>query len=71
MTGNRKTLRLGYELRTTVMDNLIFSLNATIPIFLTMVVGYILKQIHMLDEPFVKTLNKFNYNIVYSVQVKR
>lgn len=49
------------------MDNLIFSLNATIPIFLTMVVGYILKQIHMLDEPFVKTLNKFNYNITLPV----
>ena len=49
------------------MDNLIFSLNATIPIFLTMVVGYVLKQIHMLDEPFVKTLNKFNYNITLPV----
>lgn len=45
------------------MENLIFSLNATLPIFLTMVVGYILKQIHMLDEPFTKTLNKFNFSV--------
>ena len=45
------------------MDHLIFSLNATLPIFLTMVVGYVLKQIHMLDEHFVKVLNKFNFNI--------
>ena len=45
------------------MDHLIFSLNATLPIFLTMVVGYILKQFHMLDEHFVKVLNKFNFNI--------
>ena len=45
------------------MDHLIFSLNATLPIFLTMVVGYVLKQFHMLDEHFVKILNKFNFNI--------
>lgn len=49
------------------MEHLIFSLNATLPIFLTMVVGYILRQIHMLDEPFVKTLNTFNYNITLPV----
>ena len=45
------------------MENLLFSLNATIPVFLVMVIGYILKNLHLLDESFVKTLNKFNYNI--------
>lgn len=45
------------------MENLIFSLNATVPVFLVMVIGYILKNFKMMDEPFVKTLNKFNYNI--------
>ena len=45
------------------MENLIFSLNATVPVFLVMVIGYILKNLKMMDEPFVKTLNKFNYNI--------
>ena len=45
------------------MENLIFSLNVTLPIFLTIVIGYVLKRIHMLNESFVKTLNKFNFNI--------
>lgn len=45
------------------MESLIFSLNATVPIFLTMVVGYILKQIKMLDDHFVKILNTFNYKV--------
>lgn len=45
------------------MEQLMFSLNATIPIFLVMVIGYILKALHILDENFVKTLNSFNYKI--------
>lgn len=45
------------------MEHLFFSLNATIPIFLTMVIGYLLKQSKLMDESFVKTLNKFNYNV--------
>lgn len=49
------------------MSNLIFSLNATIPIFLTMVIGYILRQMHYMDDSFVSTLNKFNYNITLPV----
>lgn len=45
------------------MENLIFSLNATIPIFLVMVAGYIFRRIGMVDDGFVKVLNKFNYNV--------
>ena len=45
------------------MENLIFSLNATIPIFLVMVAGYLFRRTGMLDEGFVKVLNKFNYNV--------
>jgi predicted permease len=45
------------------MDNLIFSLNATIPVFLVIVIGYILKRIGMLSEAFVKDANKFNFNV--------
>ncbi len=45
------------------MGNLIFSLNVTLPIFLTIVVGYVLKRIKLLDDGFVKTLNKFNFDI--------
>lgn len=45
------------------MEHLIFSLNATIPIFLTMVIGWLFKQCRMIDEPFVKVLNKFNFQV--------
>ena len=53
------------------MEQLFFSLNATIPIFLTMMIGYFLKQIKMVDEPFIKTLNKLNYNVTLPVLVFR
>lgn len=49
------------------MEQLLFSLNATIPVFLVMVIGYIVKQLGVVDEPFVKTLNKFNYKITLPV----
>ncbi|MCI9072591.1 MAG: AEC family transporter [Lachnospiraceae bacterium] len=45
------------------MEQLQFSLNATIPIFLVMVTGYLLRRAHVVDEPFIKTLNSFNYKI--------
>lgn len=49
------------------MEQLFFSLNATVPVFLVMVIGYVLKQCRVVDEPFVKTLNKFNYKITLPV----
>ena len=45
------------------MDSLIFSLNATIPVFLVMVAGYILKQCGMISDEFVKCSNKFVFRI--------
>lgn len=53
------------------MEQLIFSLNATIPVFLVMVVGFVLKQLRVVDEPFVKTLNQFNYKITLPVLLFR
>ncbi|MGN1180639.1 MAG: AEC family transporter, partial [Suilimivivens sp.] len=53
------------------MENLIFSLNATIPIFLVMVIGYVLKNLKFLDESFVKTLNAFNFKITLPVLLFR
>lgn len=46
-----------------IMENLIFSLNATIPVFLTMVIGYLFKQCRLMNESFIKTLNKFNFQV--------
>lgn len=45
------------------MENFIYSINATIPVFLVMVIGYILKQIGMLDEHFAAKANKFNFKV--------
>lgn len=42
-----------------MLDNLIFSLNATIPIFLLMVLGFIFRKIGLFDEHFITKLNKF------------
>lgn len=45
------------------MENFIFSINVTFPIFLVMVIGYILKQIGMLNDDFVTVANKFNFKV--------
>lgn len=45
------------------MENFIYSVNVTFPIFLVMVIGYILKQIGMLNDNFVTVANKFNFKV--------
>ena len=45
------------------MDSFVFSLNATAPIFLIMVLGYILKQIGMLTEEFCKVANTYVFKV--------
>ena len=41
------------------MDNLIFSLNATVPIFLLMVLGFALRKLGLIDDVFASKMNKF------------
>ena len=53
------------------MEQLLFSLNATLPVFLVMVIGYVIKRLGIVDEPFVKTLNKFNFKITLPVLLFR
>ncbi len=45
------------------MDSLIYSLNATMPVFLIMVVGWVLKQIGILTDGFVASADKFNFKV--------
>ena len=45
------------------MSDFIFSINVTFPIFLVMVIGWVLHQIGMLDEHFVTVANKFNFRV--------
>lgn len=41
------------------MENLIFSFEATLPIFLTMALGMLFRKIGLMDEAFTAKLNKF------------
>lgn len=45
------------------MENFIYSVNVTLPIFLVMVIGYILKQMGMFNDNFVTAANKFNFKV--------
>lgn len=45
------------------MDSLIYSLNATMPVFLIMVIGCALRRTGMLSDGFVKSADKFNFKV--------
>lgn len=45
------------------MSNFLFSVNVTFPIFLVMVLGYVLRRIGMLNDNFVTVANKFNFKV--------
>lgn len=53
------------------MENFIYSVNATLPIFLVIVIGYVLKQIGMLNDEFVTVANKFNFKVTLPFLVFR
>ena len=53
------------------MSDFIFSVNVTFPIFLVMVIGWVLHQIGMLDEHFVSVTNKFNFQVTLPFMVFR
>ena len=52
-----------------MLDNLIFCLNATVPIFLLMVLGYIFKKTNIFNEPLTKGINSFVFKIALPVLV--
>lgn len=49
------------------MNNLLFCLNATVPVFLVMMAGYILRCMKMLDESFVNKLNHLNFKVTLPI----
>lgn len=51
------------------MENLIFSLNATMPVFLIMVLGYMLKKLNWIDEEFASKINSFVFHVPLPVLV--
>ncbi len=53
------------------MDNFIYSLNVTVPVFLVMVIGWALRQQGMLNDNFVTVSNKFNFQVTLPFMVFR
>lgn len=51
------------------MENLIFSLNATVPIFLLMVLGLFFQRIGWISESFAMEMNRFVFLIPLPVMV--
>lgn len=49
------------------MDNFIFSLNSTMPVFLLIVLGYVLRRIGVVGEHFVTETNRFNFVVTLPV----
>lgn len=52
-----------------MFDNLIFSLNSTMPLFLMMLLGYLLCRTKFLNDNFVSVANKFVYNVTLPVML--
>nr|WP_312577822.1 AEC family transporter [Sedimentibacter sp.] len=46
------------------MENLIFSINVVLPMFLIMCLGVFLRKINIFDEKFLKTANAFTFKVL-------
>ncbi|MEE1086409.1 MAG: AEC family transporter [Schaedlerella sp.] len=51
------------------MENLIFSLNATVPVFLLMLLGLLFRKIGWIDEVFALKMNRFVFLVPLPVKV--
>ena len=49
------------------MEDFIYSLNATMPIFLVMAAGYFLRRTGLLNENFVTVANRFNFKVTLPI----
>ena len=51
------------------MENFIFALNATIPVFSMILLGFFLQKIHFLNEPFNQTANAYVFRCALPVSL--
>lgn len=51
------------------MENLIFSLNATVPVFLMMILGLVFRKIGWIDDVFASKMNSFVFRVALPVMV--
>ncbi len=49
------------------MDNLIFCLNATVPVFLMMLLGFLFRQVGFVDKAFADKINGFVFKAALPV----
>lgn len=56
-------------MREKKMDNFVFSINATIPIFLVILLGWFLKKINLINDAFADTANKFVFKVSLPVML--
>lgn len=45
------------------MENFLFCLNATMPVFFLIVLGYLFRRVHLIDDHFVTQANKFVFAV--------
>lgn len=45
------------------MNHFMFALNATVPVFMVILIGYFLKKVHILNDNFIAPCNSFNFKI--------
>ena len=53
------------------MDNFLYSVNVTLPVFFVMLAGYLARRAGMLDDRFVSAANRFNFNVTLPVMLFR
>ena len=51
------------------MDSFIYSLNATVPIFLVMIVGWCIKKLGIIDDHFADVANKYVFKVALPVML--
>jgi len=52
-----------------MLANLIYCLNATMPVFILMVIGYVFRRINVFSEKFTKEMNSFVFKVALPVLV--
>ena len=45
------------------MDSFIYSINSTVPIFLVMILGWVIKQLGIIDDNFASKANKYVFKV--------
>ena len=53
------------------MDSFIYSINSTVPIFLVMILGWVIKRLGIIDDNFASKANKYVFKVALPVLLFR